>query len=294
MGQIRRMKLEMTHQRSARGYAVRHRSSVHAELVYRDDGTGALALALNQLPLPIPGAYELAGGLWLFDIVLFVIFLILYAARWVFFFDGARQVFGHSVLSMFLSSIPMGLATIINGLLVFGLPFWGKPAVRIAHLLWWADVGMSVACGLLIPFLMFTLQDHRMERMTGIWLLPVVAAEVAAVSGGLLVPHLSPSEAFTVLMLSHPLWAFSFPLAMSIIVILLLRLVLHKLPEREMAASRWLALGPIGTGALALGGDAPAKCRARRCQDNADATNILKGAALHRRCMEQAVPRVNP
>jgi tellurite resistance protein TehA-like permease len=40
-----------------------------------------------------------------------------------------------------------------------------------------------------------------------------------------------------------------------------LRLVLHKLPEPEMAASGWLALGPIGMGALALvllGGDAPA------------------------------------
>jgi tellurite resistance protein TehA-like permease len=64
-----------------------------------------------------------------------------------------------------------------------------------------------------------------------------------------------------VLILCYALWAFSVPLAMSILVILLLRLVLHKLPERDMAASGWLALGPIGTGALALvllGGDAPA------------------------------------
>jgi tellurite resistance protein TehA-like permease len=99
-----------------------------------------------------------------------------------------------------------------------------------------------------------------MEKMTAVWLLPIVAAEVAAVSGALLVPHLSPSEAF-VLILSYGLWAFSVPLAMSILVILLLRLVLHKLPERDMAASGWLALGPIGTAALGmvlLGGDAPA------------------------------------
>src|SRR3977135_791684 len=35
---------------------------------------------------------------------------------------------------------------------------------------------------------------------------------------------------------------------------------LHKVPERDMAVSGWLALGPIGTGALGLlllGGDAP-------------------------------------
>ena len=100
-----------------------------------------------------------------------------------------------------------------------------------------------------------------MEKMTAVWLLPIVASEVAAVSGALLVPHLSPSEAFLVLILCYALWAFSVPLAMSMLVILLVRLVLHKLPQRDMAASGWVALGPIGTGALGLvllGGDAPA------------------------------------
>jgi len=224
-------------------------------------GTGALALALNQIPLPLPGTFDIAGGLWLLDLVLFVLFAALYAARWIFFFGGARQIFRDSVRSMFLGAIPMSLATIINGLLVFGLPLWGKLAVSIAHALWWADATMSVGCGLLVPFLMFTIQSHTMERMTAVWLLPIVAAGVAAASGALLVPHLSGPEAFTVLMLCYALWAFSVPLAMSILVILLLRLVLHKLPDREMAASGWLALGPIGTGALGLlllGGDAPA------------------------------------
>ena len=54
------------------------------------------------------------------------------------------------------------------------------------------------------------------------------------------------------LFLSYALWAFSVPLAMSILVILILRLALYKLPDRDMAVSGWLALGPIGTGALGL------------------------------------------
>jgi C4-dicarboxylate transporter/malic acid transport protein len=213
-------------------------------------GTGALALALNQIPLPFPGAYDVAGGLWFLDLVLFMLFAVLYAARWIFFFDGARQILWHSVLSMFFGAIPMGLATIINGLLVFGVPLGGKSAVSVAHALWWADAAMAVARGLLVPFLMFTIQSHSMERMTAVWLLPIVAAEVAAASGALLVPHLF-----------YALWAFSVPLAMSVLVILLLRLVLHKLPHADMAASGWLALGPIGMGALGLlllGDDAPA------------------------------------
>ena len=100
---------------------------------------------------------------------------------------------------------------------------------------------------------MFTQQEHSIEKMTAVWLIPVVAAEVTAASAGLLVPHLvDPAAAFRMLILGYALWAFSVPLAMSILVILVLRLVLHKLPHRDMAASGWLSLGPLGTGALGL------------------------------------------
>lgn len=59
---------------------------------------------------------------------------------------------------------------------------------------------------------------------------------------------------------SYVLWAYSVPVALSILAILILRMALHKLPHEGMAASSWLALGPIGTGALGmlvLGSDAP-------------------------------------
>ena len=224
-------------------------------------GTGILALALNQLPLAIPYLHQLAAALWLLNIGLFLLFSLLYATRWVLFFHEARRIFGHSVMSMFFGTIPMGLATIINGFLAFGIPRWGGAAVTIAEALWWVDMVMALVCGVVIPFLMFTRQDHSLEKMTAIWLLPVVAAEVTAASAGQLVPHLAnPAAALHILVMGYALWAFSVPIAMSMLVILLQRLVTHKLPHRDMAASGWLALGPLGTGALALlllGADAP-------------------------------------
>ena len=225
-------------------------------------GTGVLALALAQLPLAIPGLRVVAEGLWLFNILLFSLFTAAYAARWILFFDEARRIFGHSTVSMFFGTIPMGLATIINGFLLFGLPRWGDGVIHIVEALWWIDVAMSLACGVLIPYMMFTRQEHSIDQMTAVWLLPVVAAEVAAASGGLLAPHLTDAHGqLIVLTTSYVLWAFSLPVAFSILTILLLRMALHKLPHENMAASSWLALGPIGTGALGmllLGGEAPA------------------------------------
>jgi len=225
-------------------------------------GTGILSAVLTQLPVNLPGLRVVAEGLWLLNIVLFLTFSALYIARWILYFDEARRVFGHSTVSMFFGTIPMGLATLINGLLTFGLPRWGNAVLPLAELLWWLDVAMSLACGVLIPFLMFTRQEHRIDQMTAVWLLPLVACEVAAVSGGLLAPHLAESHSqFSVLITSYVLWAMSVPVAFSVLTILLLRMALHKLPHESMAASSWLALGPISTGAfglLVLGADSPA------------------------------------
>jgi C4-dicarboxylate transporter/malic acid transport protein len=224
-------------------------------------GTGVLALTCAQVPGGGPVLRDAGETLWWLAIGLFVAFSGLYAARWALFGHEARRIFGHSVVSMFIGTIPMGLATILNGALLFGLPRFGAGIVPSIELLWWIDVAMAVACGVGIPYLMFTRQPHSIDQMTAVWLLPVVAAEVAGASGGLLVPHLSEASAqYGVLVTSYILWALSVPIAMSILTILVLRMALHKLPHESMAASSWLSLGPIGTGALGLmvlGADAP-------------------------------------
>jgi C4-dicarboxylate transporter/malic acid transport protein len=224
-------------------------------------GTGILALALPQVPGAGPALKPIGEALWVFNIALFALFSGLYAARWILFGDEARRIFGHNSVSMFIGTIPMGLATIVNGCLAFGLPRFGADVIPITEALWWIDVAMSLACGVAIPYLMFTRHEHSLDGMTAIWLLPVVAAEVAGASGGLLAPHLADSHSqFLVLATSYVLWAYSVPVAFGFLAILMLRMALHKLPHASMASSSWLALGPIGTGALGmlvLGGDAP-------------------------------------
>jgi len=216
-------------------------------------GTGILALTLPLLPGKIAFFYKAGEALWIGNIGLFVIFSALYTARWIFFGHEAKRIFSHNVVSMFIGTIPMGLSTIINGLLFYGLSRWGTGVVSLAQVLWWIDVVMSLACGVLIPYLMFTRQEHALDQMTAVWLLPVVAAEVAAVTGGLLAPQIiDPQGQFITLIASYVLWAFSVPVAFGILTILLLRMSLHRLPHESMAASSWLALGPIGTGALGL------------------------------------------
>ncbi|MBO0134055.1 hypothetical protein [Agrobacterium burrii] len=79
-------------------------------------GTRIVALALNEFVLTVPALRNIAFGLWLLNSVVFIPMLVIYAARWILFFQEAKQIFDHSVVTMYFGCIPMALATVINGL----------------------------------------------------------------------------------------------------------------------------------------------------------------------------------
>lgn len=213
-------------------------------------GTGIVSLTLPHLP--VAGAAAAGEALWWLNMTLLTLFTVLSAARLILFPAESRATLLHPVQSLFLGAVPMGLATVINGLIVFGVPHWGDGAAQVARSLWGLDALLAAATGLLVPYLMFTRQDHALERMTALWLLPVVASEVAAASAGLIAPHLGAAQAAPLLFGGYVLFALSVPIALMLITILLLRLALHKLPGAEVGVSMFLPLGPLATGALAL------------------------------------------
>ena len=215
-------------------------------------GTGITAICLNTLGHLLPSVKFIASGLWLFNIVLFTLFIIVFTARGIYFPDSWRRMLKHSIQPMFLGCIPMGLATILNGFIVFGIEMFGQNAIHIAINLWWIDIALSLASILVVPYFMFKHHEHSMTNMTGVWLLPFVACEVAASSGALMLPFLDSNQSIVYIVLSLMLWFVSVGLALSILVILFQRLALHKLPSSDLASSIFLPLGPTGTGALGM------------------------------------------
>jgi C4-dicarboxylate transporter/malic acid transport protein len=215
-------------------------------------GNGIVFLALTALPLHFSGQRALAESLWCVDIALYAIFAAMFAARWIFYPDTIRPLLHHPLQSMFLGAIPMGLAPIINGIVLFAGPRLGAGAYTLASALWCFDAVLAVVVAIGVPYLMFTEQSHAFERLTAVLLLPIVAPEVAASSAAVLAPHLPVEMARLVIGAGYVLWAISVPLAFSVLTLVFFRLVIHKLPHRDLGPSSWLTLGPIGTGALGL------------------------------------------
>ncbi|MEX3556839.1 MAG: TDT family transporter [Burkholderia gladioli] len=215
-------------------------------------GTGVVYLVLNALPGASPLKALTAAWLWRLDILLYALFAAMFVARLVLFSETIRPMLHHPMQSLFLGTLPMGLAPIVNGLVLFGGAQQGNTAGQLALALWGFDAALSVVVAIGVPYLVFTVQEHSLEKLTAALLLPIVAPEVAAASAAVLAPHLAPATAQVVIGLGYVLWAISVPLAFSILTIVLFRLVIHKLPHRELGVTSWLTLGPIGTGALGL------------------------------------------
>jgi len=115
---IRRNKLEMAAERPGRASLCDVVREFTPNWFSVTMGTGALALALNQVPLLVPAIYDLAGGLWLLD--MFVLFTVICAARWICLFDEARRILGALGPVDIPRCDPHGARTINNGLLIFG------------------------------------------------------------------------------------------------------------------------------------------------------------------------------
>ncbi len=94
-------------------------------------GTGILSVGLAQIPSQ-PLLFEVGQTLWLLNILLFATCCALYTARWLLFPHEAVRIFWHPVASMFFGCIPMGIATIINGFLIYGPGQLGELAHSIA------------------------------------------------------------------------------------------------------------------------------------------------------------------
>jgi C4-dicarboxylate transporter/malic acid transport protein len=217
-------------------------------------GTGIAFLTLHNIKANLFASQMFWGEvLWFVDIFFFVLFSVLFIARIIFYPEAVKLMFKHPIQSMFLGAIPMALVPILEGFAIFGPSLFGDAALNISLYLWWFDAFLAAGVGWLLPYFMFTIQkDHKLENMTAVWLLPIVASEVTASAGGMLAPYFPTAIAETMLITSYILWAFSVPLALSVLVILFLRLVSHKLPDKALAVTSWLTLGPLGTGALGL------------------------------------------
>lgn len=154
--------------------------------------------------------------------------------------------------SHFFGALPMAYSSVINGVFTFSPHLFGSSTGHVLYVAVLVDCALSLVTAVSVTYHLFVHHDVELPKMSASWLLSIVPAEVAAASASFLIPHLPVSEGKTLLWVGYLMWGVSVPLALNVLVILFLRLALHKLPPSNLATNSWLTLGPLGTGAAGI------------------------------------------
>jgi len=91
--------------------------------------------------------------------------------------------------------------------------------------------------------------EQSIDKLTAVWLIPVVAPIIAAATGGELCTVL---DSRSTLAASYALWGIGVPFAGSILVLYIHRLTVYKLPPSEVSVSAFLPIGPLGQGGAGI------------------------------------------
>jgi tellurite resistance protein TehA-like permease len=218
-------------------------------------GTAIVAVATYDNPGNVTSlsgvAHGMGTGLAVLAYALGAVLAVAYAVRWVRHTDACRADLRHPVLGAMHATLPGGLLVLAVMTSVIGSELFPASAVTalIATL---AAVGAALGLVLSVAFAytLFT-GETAAASVNGGWFIPPVVTIIIPVALAPLIPHASAGTARLLLALGYATYGMGFLLFLLTMGLLHDHLVLHPMPPAALAPTVWIALGPVGVGALA-------------------------------------------
>ena len=116
--------------------------------------TGVLSIVVHQLPYNASWLHIISTILFVLNIGLFLLFTAASCLRYVLFPRILPAVLQHPHQSLFVATFPVGLATLINMIVLVCVPVWGHGMAILAWVLWWIDAVMALLTCFHLTFVM--------------------------------------------------------------------------------------------------------------------------------------------
>ena len=217
-------------------------------------GTGIVSTILYTIPWKADWIYYLSIIFFVLNVCLFSAAFTISVLRYTFWPEIWTVMIQDPTNSLFLGTIPMGFATIVEMWIFICVPPWGDWAAYVGWALWMLDSIVAVAVTVSLGVLLMSASHQRsLDTITAAQLLPIAATIVAAGTGSEVaevLPH--PQYALGTIIVCYVMWGMAVPMAFSVLVIYYQRLALHKMPPREVIVSAFLPLGPLGFGGYTI------------------------------------------
>ncbi|WPH03469.1 Hypothetical protein R9X50_00634900 [Acrodontium crateriforme] len=217
-------------------------------------GTGVVSTIFITIPWKADWLYHLGIAFFALNVILFICAFVASCVRYTIWPEIWSVMIDDPTNSLFLGTIPMGFATIVEMWTFVCVPAWGTWAAHVAWALWMVDsiVALSITISLGV-LLMSASHQRSLDSITAAQLLPIAATIVAAGTGAEVSSVLpNPHHALGTIIASYVMWGMATPMSVSVLVIYYQRLALHKMPSREVIVSAFLPIGPLGFGGYTI------------------------------------------
>ncbi|KAI9716398.1 MAG: hypothetical protein M1828_000340 [Chrysothrix sp. TS-e1954] len=219
-------------------------------------GTGVVAVLLQTIPFQPQNhwLHYLSLAFYALNVVLFALAFSISLLRYTLYPEIWGVMIRDPTNSLFLSTVPMGFATLIEMWVYVCVPAWGSWAITFAWVAWMVDAVVAASTTVFLCFVLISASHQTsLSSITALQLLPIAATIVAAGLGSLVSGVLeNPQHALGTILTCYVMWGVGVPMALVVLVMYYQRLAVHKLPPREVIVSCFLPLGPLGFGGFTI------------------------------------------
>jgi tellurite resistance protein TehA-like permease len=135
--------------------------------------TGVVAILLHQLPYNGHWLQIISVIFFVLDVCLFVLFFVISLLRYTMYPKLFPAVLRHPHQSLFLGTFPVGLAIIIDMIVLVCVPVWGHGMAIFAWVLWWIDSVIALAICFYLTWVMLVLPISHICPHKPSFLLPL-------------------------------------------------------------------------------------------------------------------------
>jgi tellurite resistance protein TehA-like permease len=120
-------------------------------------GTGIVAILFNFIPYKANWLYYLSIVFFILNTIIFFLALFTSILRYTLYPEIWTVMIRDPTNSLFLGTIPMGFATLIEMWIFVCVPLWGPWATTFAWVLWMIDSVLAVSITVALSFMLYML-----------------------------------------------------------------------------------------------------------------------------------------
>jgi len=222
---------------------------------------GIIGIILHQLPYQFRGVHTLADIAYVVNLVLFIVFSIIFLARFALYRSEAyHEITGDIGQLSLLACWPIAWLTLcaLTSLCVSEAVWGGHAFTIVAYVMWWIGVGWTVATLLFILLTMIRHPKASAEsggQLPPMVLLPCVAVATLATTGGIIASnssHISARMAVPVIIVSYLSTGIAMFLAIFLYTLVFYNLFSTGWPDPTSTPQLFILAGPMGQTSTAL------------------------------------------